>query len=233
MRGGLRRNFLAELSERKEYEQLRSAFRENPGPETFDPFVGYINDAILKEKEESLIDDDDLEKLGSYSEKQLEKEVIEFINFLYYDLAREDLPDAETCSKDVTTLERAPGGTPMTYYYRIDNHGTSYQPRYQLRLRHGAIGCMTTANYTAWNKAVINGVFNEDIRRAIPLSSRGVRDESGAYVGPPVSSFTMPPAPSGGRRAKKTRRSAPKPSKPSTTARHINGKRRNRKVLKH
>jgi len=240
MRGGLRRNFLAELSRRPEYRELQSAFLANTGPETFDTFVGYINDTIRKEKEKSLIDDDDLEKLGSYSKQhleklgsyskqQLQKEVIEFTNFLYYDLAREDLPDAETC-KDVTTLERAPGGTPMTYYYRID--ALVAGPGYRLRLGPGSIGCMTTANYTAWNKAVINGVFNGNIRYAIPLSSRGARDESGAYVGPPVSSFTMPPAPpapSGGRRAKKTRRSAPK----STTARHINGKRRNRKVLKH
>jgi hypothetical protein len=223
---GLRRNFIRELSGRPKYRELQSAFLANPGPETFDPFVDYINDEITPQLEGG-----DLEKLGSYSKQQLQKEFIEFTNFLYYDLAREDLPDVETC-KELSTLERAPGGTPMTYYYRIDNHGTSYQPRYQLRLGPGAIGCMTTADYTEWDKAVINGVFNGNIRYAIPLSSRGARDESGAYVGPPVSSFTMPPAPSGGRRAKKTRRLAPKPSKP-TTARHINGKRRNRKVLKH
>jgi len=222
MRGGLRRNFIKELSGRAEYRELQSAFLANPVQETFDPFVDYINDEI-----ETRFEGDDLNKLESYFKQQLQKQITEFTDFLYYDLAREDLPDGDTC-KEVSTLERAPGGTPMTYYYRIDARA----PGYRLRIGPGSIGCMTTADYTAWDKAVINGAFTGNIRLMISLSSTGARDDSGAFVGPPVSSFTMPQL-AGRRTRRSTRRLAPKPSKPSTTARHINGKRRNRKVLKH
>jgi hypothetical protein len=224
MRGGLRRNFIKELSGRAEYRELQSAFLANPVQETFDPFVDYINDEI-----ETRFEGDDLNKLESYFKQQLQKQITEFTDFLYYDLARDDLPDVDTC-KEVSTLERAPGGTPMTYYYRID--ALVAGPGYKLRIGPGAIGCMTTADYTAWDKAVINGAFTGNIRLVISLSSTGARDDSGAFVGPPVSSFTMPQL-AGRRTRRSTRRLAPKPSKPSTTARHINGKRRNRKVLKH
>lgn len=229
MRGGLRRKLLVdEISNTDEYKRLQTAFDANPTPETFDPFMDFLNDEIEKRFE-----DGDLPKVKTYLRQklreQLQKQSQEYRDFLYYDLAREDLPDAEACSLDVTSLERAPGGTPMTYYYRIDKR-TDGRPGYRLRVGPGSIGCMTTADYTAWNKAVINGAFTGNMRYIVELSREGARDESGAYVGPPVKSFTMPPAPpapSGGRRAKKTRRSAPR----STTARHINGKRRNGKRL--
>jgi hypothetical protein len=229
MRGGLRRKLLVdEISNTDEYKRLQTAFDANPTPETFDPFMDFLNDEIEKRFE-----DGDLPKVRTYLRQklreQLQKQSQEYRDFLYYDLARDDLPDVDTC-KEVSTLERAPGGTPMTYYYRID--ALVAGPGYKLRIGPGAIGCMTTADYTAWDKAVINGVFNGNVRYAIPLSSTGARDESGAYVGPPVSSFTMPQL-AGRRTRRSTRRLAPKPSKPSTTARHINGKRRNRKVLKH
>jgi len=208
MRGGLRRRLVEELKKKGEYLALVTAFYKNPTPENYDALLGYISDAIDPDLEEG-----DLEKLQTFIKQQLQEHALKFEDFVYYELSREDLPDAETC-KDVMTLDRAPGGTPMTYYYRIDQAVDGYK----LRIGAGSIGCMTTANYTAWDKAVVTGAFDGNPYYGVTLSRTGARDETGAFVGPSVKTFSMPPAPSGGRRAKKTRRSA----KSTTTRRRRN-----------
>ena len=188
----------------------------SPSDETVTTLMTYIfNTLPLLESDVEKIR---LELIG-YKEAFTAADVYQILDFLYFILPDGDL-DVGHCI-DVTTDEPPAPGTPMVLYRRV----VSRPEGFMMAEGSGAIGCMTEESYSNWDKVQLQSTG----RFGVPLDiqSIGYRDATGAYVGNRIRRFVFP-APAPGPAGRPTRRSAPR----STTARHINGKRRNRKVLR-
>jgi len=200
------------------YQRYISEAVATPNDETMTTLMTYIFDTLP-------LSESDVEKvrleLIRYEGPFTAADVYQILDFFYFILPDGEL-DLGHCI-DVATREPPVPGTPMVLYRRV----VSRPEGFMMAEGSGSIGCMTEESYNNWDKVQIQSTG----RFGVPLDivSTGYRDAMGAYVGNRIRRFVFPapaPAPSAGGR---TRRSAPR----STTARHINGKRRNRKVLKH